>query len=241
MKNWVSHLLTVQKLDMRMAALETKYRTIPLEKERLKEEYRSAAEKVIALTGQIHQLESSVKEKEAAENDLNEKIKKIQIQSATAKKNSEYQALMNEIAATHAKISDIETEQLKDFDALEEAKKALAEAEEAKKAAERAARSELQDLAEAAEQIKGEALQVKKQRKEFSALCEPAVLEIYGRLREKDRTRQWLVAINNGSCANCALKLTPQTLNEAKKGLVTTCDNCACILYDPASPSDYQE
>lgn len=241
MKNWVSHLLTVQKLDMRLAALETKYRTIPSEKERLKEEYRTVAEKVISLTAAVHKYENSIKEKEIMENDLNEKIKKIQIQSATAKKNSEYQTLMNEIASTHAKISDIETAQLKDIDALEETKKALLAAEEEKKVAERTAKSELQDLAETAEQIKVEALQVKKQRKEFAALCEPAVLELYGRLREKDRTRQWLVALNNGSCANCALKITPQTLNEAKKGQLTTCDNCSCILYDPSAPSDYQE
>lgn len=241
MKNWVSHLLTVQKLDMRLAALETKYRTIPLEKERLKEEYRAVGEKVLALTAQIHKWENSIKEKEAAAGELEEKIKKIQIQSATAKKNSEYQALMNEIASTHAKISELETSQIEAIDALEESKKLLAKAEEEKKAAERCARTELQDLAETAEQIKVEALQVKKQRKEFAALCEPAHLELYGRLREKDRSRQWLVALNNGACANCALKITPQTLNEAKKGQLTTCDNCGCILYDASAPSDYQE
>ena len=235
MKNWVAHLLTVQKLDMRLAALETKYRTIPLEKERLKEEYRAVGEKVVALTAEVHKQEALAREKETAVKELEAKIEKIRVHSATVKKNSEYQALMNEIASTHAKISDIETEQLGAIDAMEAAKKALSLAEEERSAAERTARTELQDLAETVEQIKQEALEVKKQRREFAGLCEPSVLELYGRLREKDRTRKWIVALNNGACANCALKITPQTLNEAKKGLVTTCDNCGCILYDPSA------
>ncbi|MBP5183328.1 MAG: hypothetical protein J6331_09920 [Lentisphaeria bacterium] len=235
MKNWVAHLITVQNLDMRLAALETKYRTIPLEKERLREEYRAVAEKVLALTAEIHKQEALVKEKETAVKELEEKIEKIRIHSATVKKNSEYQALMNEIASTHGKISDIETEQLCAIDAVEESKKALALAEEEKRAAERSAKTELQDLAETAEQIKKEALEVKKQRREFAGLCEPSVLEMYSRLREKDRMRKWIVPLNNGACANCALKITPQTLNEAKKGLVTTCDNCGSILYDPSA------
>ena len=129
MKNWAAHLLTVQNLDMRLAALETKYRTIPLEKERLKEEYRAAGEKVLASGAEVRKWETFLKEKEAETAALDEKIKKIQIQSATVKKNSEYQALMNEIASTHAKKSEIESAQISAFDSLEAAKKALAEAE----------------------------------------------------------------------------------------------------------------
>ena len=234
MKNWVAHLITVQNLDMRLAALETKYRTIPLEKARLKEEYRAVGEKVLALTAELHKQEALVKEKETAVRELEGKIEKIRVHSATVKKNSEYQALMNEIASTHAKISDIETEQICAIDAAEETKKALALAEEEKRAAERTARTELQDLAETVEQIKVEALEVKKQRREFAKLCEPSVLDLYTRIRDKDRTRKWIVPLNNGNCSNCALKIIPQTLTEAKKGQVTTCDNCGCILYDPS-------
>ena len=129
MKNWAAHLLTVQNLDMRLAALETKYRTIPLEKERLKEEYRAAGEKVLASGAEVRKWEMFLKEKEAETAALDEKIKKIQIQSASVKKNSEYQALMNEIASTHAKKSEIESAQISAFDSLEAAKKSLAEAE----------------------------------------------------------------------------------------------------------------
>lgn len=238
MKNWVSHLLTVQNLDMRLAALETKYRTIPIEKERLKEEYRAAGEKVISFTANVHKWENLIKEKEAEAGELEAKIKKIQIQSATAKKNSEYQALMNEIASTHAKISDIESVQIDAIDKLEAAKSALADAEAEKKTAERVAKSELQDLAETAEQIKVEALEVKKKRSQFVPMCDSAVMEIYMKLREKNRLQKWLVPLTDGSCGNCALRSTPQTINNVKKGQVVCCDNCGCILYDPSVPAD---
>lgn len=241
MKNWAAHLLTVQNLDMRLAALETKYRTIPLEKERLKEEYRAAGEKVLASSAEVRKWEMFLKEKEAETAALDEKIKKIQIQSASVKKNSEYQALMNEIASTHAKKSEIESAQISAFDSLEAAKKALAEAETEKKTAERVAKTELQDLAETAEQIKAEALEVKKKRKEFAPLCETAVMEIYMRLRERDRMRKWLVPLADGSCGNCALRSTPQTINDVKKGNIICCDNCGSILYDPSAPIDGAE
>ena len=43
MKKWTSDILTLQKFDMRLRDLEIKYRTIPQEKARMKEELEAAS------------------------------------------------------------------------------------------------------------------------------------------------------------------------------------------------------
>ena len=240
MKNWVTRILTVQKLDMRMHNLEVKYRTIPVEKERLVEEFQEAKKYLASCQAKIREVEKKLKEGEAASESLEEKVKKLQIQSTSVKKNDEYQAILKEIASVQGQMEELDSNQLALMDELDEARKAIPEAEGALKAAERTARSEMEELNALAGQIKEEALKVKKERKEFSSLCEKVVLEAYMRIREKDRSRPSVVPVKDGSCGNCSLKTPPQTANEAKKGLLTFCDNCGCILYDSDCPSDYQ-
>lgn len=240
MKNWVTRILTVQKLDMRMHNLEVKYRTIPVEKERLVEDYREAEKALAACQGKVREVEKKLKEGEVESEVLEEKVKKLQIQSTTVKKNDEYHAILNEIASVQEQISELDSRQLAFMDELDEARKAVPEAESALKAAERTAKSEIGELNALAAQIKEEALKVKKERRDFSSLCEKAVLEAYMHIREKDRGRPSVVPVKDGSCSNCSLKTPPQTANEARKGLLTFCDNCGCILYDSDCPSDYQ-
>ena len=43
MRKWTSDILTLQKFDVRLRDLEVKYRTIPQEKSRMKEELEAAA------------------------------------------------------------------------------------------------------------------------------------------------------------------------------------------------------
>lgn len=240
MKNWVTRILTVQKLDMRMHNLEVKYRTIPVEKARLVEEFNEAQQLLAAAQAKVREVEKKLKEGEAESETLEEKIKKLQIQSTSVKKNDEYQAILKEISSVQGQIEDLDIRQLTLMDELDEAKKAVPEAEAACKAAERTAKSEMEELNALAAQIKEEALKVKKERRDFSSLCEKAVLEAYMHIREKDRSRPSVVPVKDGSCSGCSLKTPPQTANEAKKGLLTFCDNCGCILYDSDCPSDYQ-
>ena len=46
MRKWTSDILTLQKFDMRLRDLEIKYRTIPQEKARMKEELEAAQAEV---------------------------------------------------------------------------------------------------------------------------------------------------------------------------------------------------
>jgi len=44
--------------------------------------------------------------------------------------------------------------------------------------------------------------------------------------------------ITQGVCGYCRLKVPPQTVNNAKKGIMTLCDNCSHLLYIPGEIED---
>ncbi len=232
MKKWVSDILTVQQYDMRMRDLETKYRSIPQERARLREELQAAADVVKAAREELLKQETAYKKLEAAIAGLNEKNRKTQTQSAMVKKNTEYQAMMADIEVIRGKISDLETEEIELIDRIDAAKKRLAETEREYVAAERQTKEELSDFDGLVEMIKEEVLKIKADKKNFLKVVELNVLNAYRNILEKDKGRP-VVPITNGSCAHCLLKVTPQMCNQAKKGELVFCDNCSHILYDP--------
>ncbi len=235
MKKWASDILTLQQYDMRMRDLETKYRSIPQERTRLREELQAAADVVKTAREELLKQETAYKKLEAAIAELNDKNRKTQTQSAMVKKNAEYQAMMADIEATRGKISDLETEEIERIDRIDAAKKRLAEAEREYVAAERQTKEELADFDGLVETIKEEVLKIKADKKNFVKVVELNVLNAYRNILEKDKGRP-VVPITNGSCAHCLLKVTPQLSNQAKKGELVFCDNCSHILYDPNAP-----
>ena len=240
MKKWTSDILTLQKFDMRLRDLEVKYRTIPQEKARMREELEKAASAIKSAKEQVQKTERAIKSAETSIAELNDKIKKTQVQSVMVKKNAEYQAMLADIEKSKAKISEIETQEITLLDELEKARKSVTNAEKDYAATERAIRAELADFDTLVAEIKEEVLKLKAEKKRFTTQIDLNVLSTYKRLLENDKKGKPVVPILNGACSNCLLKITPQTLKEAKKGAVLLCDNCSHIIYDPEAPFDYE-
>lgn len=232
MKKWVTNILNIQKLDMRLRNLEVKYKTIPHEKAKLKEEYLAEKQKVLDAKEQVNQIDLAMKKAEAETAALQDKQQKAKVQSALVKKNTEYQALMADIEDTKQKLSDQETIILELMDKQEAARKQLAVQEKEFAAAERQVKEELAEFEQLVANIKEEVVKIKTDRKQFLKVVDLKVLEAYTNILTRD-TGKPVVAIVNGSCEHCALKVTPQTANEARKGTMVFCDNCSHILYDP--------
>ena len=232
MKNWVSNVLTVQQYDMKLRDLETKYRTIPGERARLREEYEAAKAQLAAARENVARVEQSIRQTEAGIAALNDKIRKTLTQSAMVKKNAEYQAMMADIEESKNQISELETKVIELMDEQEAARKALADQEKDFAATERQIREELAEFEKLIEYIKAEALKLKTEKKGFIPRVELNVLNAYKNILSKDKGKP-VVPVVNGSCGHCSMKVTPQLMNEAKKGMVVFCDNCSHILYDP--------
>ena len=240
MRKWTSDILTLQKFDMRLRDLEIKYRTIPQEKARMREELEAAAAVVRQAKEQLQNVERSIRETQSAIAGMNDKIRKTRTQSTMVKKNAEYQAMLADIEATGTRISELETREIELYDEQENARKNLLDAEKDYSAAERAVKAELADFDTLVSEIKEEVLKLKHDKKRFTTQIDLNVLEIYKRILESDKKGKPVVPIVNGACSNCLLKITPQTLNAARKGAVIQCDNCSHIIYDTESQPDYE-
>lgn len=237
MKTWVSNILTVQKYDMKLRDLETKYRTIPGERAKLKEEYQAAKARLAEARKSAAETDQTLKQTEADIAARNDKIRKLLTQSALVKKNDEYQAMMKDIEDTKGNISELETRVIELLDAQEAARKAVADQEREFAATEKQIREELAEFEQLIETIKADAIKLKAEKKRFIPCVEMNVFNAYQNILTRDKGKP-VVPIVNDCCGNCSLKVTPQVINEAKKGIMVFCDNCSHILYDPGSGSE---
>ncbi len=233
MKPWVENLLALQSIDLKLRSLNVKLETVPVEKKRLESELTASGNLVTAAANALRKVEKEIKEKETETAAVEESIRKLLVQSSMVKKNNEYQAMMTDIEGKKAQISERETKILELMDLAESASAALKKAEQAFAQEQKSVKAELKDLAELEQEIRDEMLSTKSLRKADEGKVETKVLDLYSRLL-KDKKNMPLAPIDQGSiCGNCRLRVTPQTVNDAKKGAITLCDNCSHMLYIP--------
>lgn len=228
--SWVEKLLALQDLDMEIKKLKLRLTMLPKEAENLQKELAAIEGKVKAARSvkAEHELQLKKNENEIAE--LNSKIEKLQAQSELVKKNTEYQAMLGSIAMLKKSISDLETSQLELMEQLEKDNNSIRAAMAAVKPESTPLREELTELAELANDIKRRGRELVAQRPALRSMVDGEVLPRYEQILQKN-AGQPLVAVEGDKCGNCHLRLTPQTLNSARAGNITFCDNCMHIIY----------
>jgi len=239
MKTWLSNILALQQFDMKLRDLETKYRTIPGERRKLREEYEAAQASLAAARENAAKTDQSLKQTEAEIASQNDTIRKLLTQSALVKKNDEYQTMMQNIETAKGCISELESRVIELLDEQEAARKAVADQEREFAATDKQIREELAEFEQLVESIKADAVKLKSEKKKFMPRVELNVLNAYQNILTRDKGKP-VVPIVNGTCGNCSLRVTPQLVNEAKKGNLIYCDNCSHILYFPEDPAENQ-
>ena len=229
MKEWVRHLVALQDIDMRIRRMQMRMKLLPKEKTKLAEEHVVADGELKAKREKSKKCELDIKQVESKITQLNDEINKLQGQSAMVKKNDEYRALLSEIGHRNEKISDYETQEIMLMDELEEDKNEFKEYQKQHHARTKVIEDEINELSTMEDELKEEISRQQRGRRGFESKLTVDVLNVYNRLLKRQGTP--FVEIHNGSCGNCHLKLIPQTVAEARKGAITTCENCAHMLY----------
>ena len=99
MNEWITDLLALQDLDMKIRNLKLRIDTIPAEKKRLNSLVKDAMDDVEVAKDGLRRIERNIKDQEGEAEKLNEASRKLLTQSAMVKKNNEYQAMMADIEA----------------------------------------------------------------------------------------------------------------------------------------------
>ena len=229
MKEWVGHLIALQDIDMRIRRMQMRMKLLPKEKTKLANEHVVADAELKAKREKSKKCELDIKQVESEISQFNSEINKLQSQSAMVKKNDEYRALLSEIGHRNEKISDCETKELMLMDELEADKNEFKEYQKQHHARTKVIEDEINELSAMEDELNEEISRQRRGRRGFESKLTVDVLNVYNRLLKRQGTP--FVKINNDSCGNCHLKLIPQTIAEAKKGALTTCENCAHMLY----------
>ena len=228
--NWVIALKKLQDKDLRIRTLRSKLEMIPKEKLSLKEQANKNLAKVEKIKNDVLALELQLKQSESRIAEYKETIHKLETQSNMVKKNTEYQAMLLSIADYKKKISDEESSGIDLLDRIDSGKKTYREAASNVKLENAVLKAEFMDLDSLANDLKKELAELHSERTAFAANVEDDILKRYESLLKKGIGSP-LAAVKSGICENCHLKVTPQTLNSAAKGLVAYCDNCQHFIY----------
>ncbi len=229
MKTWIKDVLELQVADMKTKRMNRRFKDIPKEKQEIISGMEVEKGKVSKAKEKMMETEKEIKSLEMKMDSIKARINDMQQKSAIVKKNDEYKAFLNEIASQKSFISSLETKQLNYFEQLDADKKTLSSAEKSLKTMENELEESIKDLEEMENVLQSEIEKALQTRKPLLEKLDPEVLPTYTRLIKKDG--EPLVRVHNNTCGFCHLKLTPQTVNDAKKGQVTCCDSCGHLIY----------
>ena len=229
----VEQLLVLQDRDSRIAKLKAELARLPGEVAAIDARVKAESGKLEQLKNQSKQIESDRKKLEIEAESKRAQITKYRSQSAAIKSNTEYQALLKEIAKAEEDIQTIEDQELELMDTAEKAKPAVAE--EQKLVAELTAKgnAEKAELQKRAAAMEAELAKLRVEREELSKQVDEDVLSRYARLL-KSKGDVAVVPIRGGNCGGCHLHIPPQLAYNAKSGTsLVSCDYCGRILYWP--------
>lgn len=233
MENWLEALLALQAVDIKIHNLQVRKLLIPKERARLSKELDSAMSSLKELKTAARKTENDIKEDETKIVKHYDAIAKIQQRSTMIRKNDEYQAALNEIEKNKEQISQLEGDILLLLDKQENIRKRLQELETETEARTVNVRSEMEEIQGLDQEIDELVAELKMERGPLAGKVQSDILNQYENLLRNLQNGPPLVKIVNESCMHCHLRVTPQTLNSAKKGMMTICDNCSHLVYLP--------
>jgi len=231
MTTWLDALLELQDVDLKLRNLKKRLELIPKERAEFNKQREEEKSKLAETKTSIQETEVKLKSYEALMMKHYDAIAKLQQRSTQIRRNDEYQALMKEIDFNKAKISDLETETIVLMDKLDNMKRNFITKEEETAAQLENIDTEITSLNDLEEEVRGMVTELAAVRGELATKVSSDALEAYERILKKNAGTPAVAIINGNICGNCRLKLTPQTINNAKAGNLAYCDNCSHIVY----------
>ena len=242
MHEWMSKLLALQELDLRIQKLEALQGSVPLEKAKSSGRLKAAETLIAVAKDKVRDAEKSIKSVELDIESVRTKMRDFQSKSAMIKSNEEYRAALTQVEACKQQIRLLEDRELVAMEQLEAARREV-QAEEKRLAEEKATlaagNADLDTREKNCKQELGNMLQ---QRPALTEGIPDNVLRRYDRLRvsrKSDRDQRAFVPIREKeddgqrltACGGCHMKVTAQVRVNVMKAQVECCALCGRLLY----------
>lgn len=227
----VIQLLVIQDRDRKLRTLRLELKNAPLEKKAMDNRLATASATLDAAKLKAKEIEVKRKELENEVRARQDRIGKYEQQKLATKKNDEYSAYDHAVESLKKEITDIEDKEIVLMEAADAQKPVISTAE--KEAADTRAlvQRQLADIEARVKAIEAQIAEVEADRAKLAAEVEEELLDDYQRLFDR-KDGLAVAALANETCQGCHVKSQTHIVHSVKAAkVVTTCLNCARILY----------
>ena len=227
----LEQLLVIQERDRRLTQLKAEQARMPSETVAVDKRVQEESARLESARQELKHIETERKKLEIEAESRRGQITKYRMQLSLIKSNTEYQALLKEIAKTEEEIKKVEDIELDFMEKSERLQPAVKQEQATLKEMTAKAEAEKADLQKRAALIAQELTQLHEERKKLAGQIDPGGLARYERLM-RSKGDVAVVPVQHGNCGGCHLQLAPQLIHNAKHGTeLTICDFCGRILY----------
>lgn len=230
----LQQLIQLQDVNSSLSALRHRIDAVPEERSRLDAHLEEISSSVTSAEKAIEEAKSRRRSAEGEVDSLRSKLSHYKGQLMEVKTNTEYQAMLHEIAFVEQKIQEKEDAILEDMLEMEELEEQLAETRRVFESRKKEIEDEKAELETALNQAKSEVEHLQTEQSRLEGELPPDFLARYKRIAAA-RNGVAMAAVNGDSCEACHVRLRPQLVAEVKTGrAIILCENCNRILYFPS-------
>lgn len=231
MKETIEALVVLQDRDRKMLKYMREARDIPARKELI--EGQLAESKAALADAETRQKENTASQKtlEVEIDSVKGQIAKYKTQQLNVKNNEEFRAMENQIVMCRKEIEKLENREIELMETAESLKAELTACSQ--KLADAQGRVDAEKdaldrrLANTTEDVK----RMQEKRAKMIADIDKDALRIYTRIMNNKKDYA-IVPVERDTCGGCHMKLTPQTVHDAKAAQkLVTCSYCGRLLY----------
>lgn len=231
MSTTIARLVTLQEHDRRAVRLEKESEDVPARSAHIEASIQKEKDAVAEAQDRLNHQLSAAKQVELDVESSKERIATLRNQQFQVKSNDDYRTLEREIATVEEGIRKLEDSEIEIMERMEEAKSFINEKESELKRGEAQVTVHLDSLNKRLADIKVEMKQLEVERTSLLEGIDPDWLARYERLLAHTGDYA-LVAVHNGGCGRCHMKLPPQVSHDARKGdSIVSCPYCGRMLY----------
>ncbi|HUI07960.1 MAG TPA: C4-type zinc ribbon domain-containing protein [Verrucomicrobiae bacterium] len=224
-------LLVLQDRDRRIAQLKAERTRIPEHALAAEERLKNESTHLDSLREEAKHVETERKKLEIDAESRRGQIAKYKTQLFQIKSNTEYQALLKEIAKVEQEIDEVETRELGLMEQIDKLQPALKREQVTLKEVAAKTEGEKADLQKRATAIESELTRLLAERQKLAQEIDADALRRYDRLMHSKNDFA-VVPIRNGNCGGCHLHIPPQLAHNARHGdELISCEYCGRILY----------
>ncbi len=224
-------LVVLQEIDLKRGALLREIGDLPNRKALAEARLSDRRQRLTEAEDAWKKNAAAIKEIEVEIETLRQQIAKMLSQQYEVKNNDQYRALMAEIAGARDKIRALEDREIERMEESETLKAALEQVKAELQSDERETAEAVREFDARDAQLRREAEGLESERAGRAAGIEPDWLARYERILQHHGDRA-VVPIERQACGGCHMKLTPQTIQDARRAQsIVTCGYCGRLLY----------